>query len=175
MDYSPNVDALRWFFSSIHDILLQLVPSVRILIVGKKPLPEVKAYASRTGVTVTGGVPDVRPYYRRSWLQMVPLRIGGGTRLKIVESLAIGTPVVSTTIGAQGLNLTHNHNILLADDALTFAQAIARALNDPALRASLESHGIDTATQQFGWPAIGARLANRYSSLIPSKSSPTTP
>lgn len=175
MDYSPNVDALRWFFSSIHDALLQLVPNVRILVVGKNPLPEVQAYGSRTGVTVTGGVPDVRPYYRRSWLQMVPLRIGGGTRLKIVESLAIGTPVVSTTIGAQGLNLTHDHNILLADDAPAFAKAIARALNDPALRASLESHGIDTATQQFGWPAIGARLANRYSSLLPSTPSPTTP
>ncbi|MCF7732357.1 MAG: glycosyltransferase family 4 protein [Akkermansiaceae bacterium] len=166
MDYSPNVDALRWFFSSIHELLLQRLPEVRILIVGKNPLPEVKAYGSRRGVTVTGGVPDVRPFYRQAWLQMVPLRIGGGTRLKIVESLAIGTPVVSTTIGAQGLELTHNTNILLADDAARFAEEIARGLTDPALRQRLEEAGIATATERFGWPAIGARLARRYDALI---------
>ncbi len=166
MDYSPNVDALRWFFEDIHDRLLAKVPDVKTLIVGKNPIDEVKAYASRKGVTVTGGVPDVRPYYRRSWLQMVPLRIGGGTRLKIVESLAIGTPVVSTTIGAQGLELDHNGDILLADDSESFASEIARGLTDHNLRSSLEKQGIETATSRFGWPAIGARLAERYDEII---------
>lgn len=169
MDYSPNVDALRWFFAEIHDRLLALCPDVQIWIVGKNPLAEVRAYSHRKGVTVTGGVPDVRPYYRRAWLQMVPLRIGGGTRLKIVESLAIGTPVVSTTIGAQGLDLVHDHDILLADDADTFAQQIARGLADEDLRKSLENHGISTANERFGWPAIGERLARYYETLLPSK------
>lgn len=172
MDYSPNVDALRWFFSGIHERLLRLVPEVRVLIVGKNPIAEVKAYASRPGVTVTGGVPDVRPYYRRSWLQMVPLRIGGGTRLKIVESLAIGTPVVSTTIGAQGLDLQHGEDVLLADTEEDFASAIAGGLTDAALRQKLEVNGLTTATKRFGWPAIGERLARRYDSLI-SKPQPT--
>lgn len=171
MDYSPNIDALRWFFESIHGKLLQLCPAVRILIVGKNPLEEVKNYASRPGVTVTGGVPDVRPYYRRAWLQMVPLRIGGGTRLKIVESLAIGTPVVSTTIGAQGLELKHGENILLADDPDSFANEISQALSDPALLRSIEENGITTATARFGWPAIGARLAQRYDTLISQEQS----
>lgn len=166
MDYSPNVDALRWFFESIHQKLLRLCPDVRILIVGKNPIPEVQAYGSLPGVTVTGGVPDVRPYYRRAWLQMVPLRIGGGTRLKIVESLAIGTPVVSTTIGAQGLELKHGENILLADDAESFASEISRALSDSTLCQRIEENGITTATQRFGWPAIGARLAKHYATLI---------
>ncbi|MDB6071754.1 MAG: hypothetical protein JWL81_2925 [Verrucomicrobiales bacterium] len=166
MDYRPNTDALLWFFESIHDQLLKLIPGVRILVVGKNPIDEVKAYASRPGVTVTGSVPDVRPYYRQAWVQMVPLRIGGGTRLKIVESLAIGTPVVSTTIGAQGLDLVHNENILLADEADSFAAAIARALTDPALRQSIEENGMRTAQDHFGWPAIGARLAGHYDSLI---------
>ncbi len=166
MDYSPNIDALRWFFGGIHDRLRQLVPDVHILVVGKNPLDEVKAYGSRPGVTVTGGVPDVRPYYRRAWLQMVPLRIGGGTRLKIVESLAIGTPVVSTTIGAQGLDLTHGSDILLADTEEAFASEIARALQDPALRSTLETNGLTTANQRFGWPAIGSRLAKKYNSLL---------
>src|SRR5690606_17123238 len=107
MDYNPNIDALRWFFAEMHPAILQRVPNLKTLIVGKDPAPEVKAYSARPGVTVTGGVPDVRPYYKKAWLQIVPLRIGGGTRLKIVESLGVGTPVVSTTIGAQGLGLRH--------------------------------------------------------------------
>ena len=97
---------------------------------------------------------------------MVPLRIGGGTRLKIVESLAIGMPVVSTTIGAQGLDLKHGENILLADDPDSFANEISQALSDPALLRSIEENGITTATARFGWPAIGARLAQRYDTLI---------
>jgi glycosyltransferase involved in cell wall biosynthesis len=174
MDYKPNTDALEWFFESIHARLMARVPDVRVLIVGKNPIDEVKAYAPRPGVTVTGSVPDVRPYYRQAWLQMVPLRIGGGTRLKIVESLAIGTPVVSTTIGAQGLDLIHNENILLADTPDAFAAGIARALTDPALRHSLEAAGIATANERFGWPAIGARLSERYHSLLsPSTTHPT--
>ncbi len=166
MDYSPNVDALRWFFESIHGKLLKLCPGVKILIVGKSPIAEVQAYASRPGVTVTGGVPDVRPYYKRAWLQMVPLRIGGGTRLKIVESLAIGTPVVSTAVGAQGLELKHGENILLADDPDTFASEISYALAEPALLRRIGENGITTATARFGWPAIGARLAHHYDTLI---------
>jgi len=171
MDYSPNVDALRWFFAEIHQILLKKVPEVKILIVGKNPIDEVKAYGSRVGVTVTGGVPDVRPYYRRSWLQMVPLRIGGGTRLKIVESLAIGTPVVSTTIGAQGLDLIDGENILYSDDPESFASNIARALTDRTLRENLERNGISTARDRFGWPGIGSRLARYYQTILPKKNS----
>jgi sugar transferase (PEP-CTERM/EpsH1 system associated) len=167
MDYSPNVDALRWFFTAIHERLRRRVPDVRVLIVGKNPIDEVRAWGERPGVTVTGGVPDVRPWYRRAWLQMVPLRIGGGTRLKIVESLAIGTPVVSTTIGAQGLELRHGHDVLLADEAEDFAAAIARGLEDAALRTRLEAAGIATAVSRFGWPAIGARLASHYHTIIP--------
>jgi glycosyltransferase involved in cell wall biosynthesis len=166
MDYSPNVDALRWFFENIHEKLLQRLANVRIFIVGKNPIAEVRDYGLRPGVTVTGGVPDVRPYYKRAWLQMVPLRIGGGTRLKIVESLAIGTPVVSTTIGAQGLNLKHGENILLADEPDSFAEEIARALSDPELLRRIEQNGITTATNRFGWPAIGERLAAHYNTLV---------
>ncbi len=162
MDYNPNVDALRWFFESVHDRLLALVPDLRVLIVGRSPLAEVVAYGNRTGVEVTGGVPDVRPYYRKAWMQIVPLRIGGGTRLKIVESLAIGTPVVSTTIGAQGLDLTHGKEILLADTAEAFAQETAQALKNPELLARIEQEGKATAQARFGWPALGAQLSQYY-------------
>ena len=166
MDYTPNVDALRWFFhEGVHDELLRQMPNLRTLIVGKSPSPEVVAHGSRYGVTVTGGVPDVRPYYRQAWLQIVPLRIGGGTRLKIVESLAMGTPVVSTTIGAQGLHLQHGEEILLADTAVDFATQTAMLLNDVTLRSKLERSGIQTARARFGWPTIGRRLSRHYEML----------
>lgn len=162
MDYTPNVDALRWFFDEIHGRLVQRIPDLQMLIVGKSPNAEVRAHAKHGGVTVTGSVEDVRPYYRRAWLQVVPLRIGGGTRLKIVESLAIGTPVVSTTIGAQGLGLAHGANVLLADTAAAFADEVVRALQSSPLRQHLRDNGIRIARARFGWKNIGASLSEEY-------------
>lgn len=172
MDYNPNIDALRWFFGTIHDRLRELVPDLQVLVVGKVPVPEVQAHEKRPGVTVTGGVPDVRPYYRRSWLQIVPLQIGGGTRLKIVESMAIGTPVVSTTIGAQGLDLRHGEDILLADTPEAFAQETARALKDAALRAHIERVGMETAIERLSWPMLGKRLSDLYTKRFGAASAP---
>lgn len=165
MDYTPNVDALRWYFSEIHDGIREQVPDLEVLIVGKTPALEVQAYAQKAGVTVTGSVPDVRPYYHRAWLQIVPLRIGGGTRLKIVESLSIGTPVVSTSIGAQGLHLEHDAQILLADKASDFIHQTVRALATPPLRDKLREAGIRTAQSRFSWHQIGAGLSQTYRSL----------
>ena len=162
MDYNPNIDALRWYFDEVHHRLRQLVPELQVLIVGKAPVPEVVAHGNQPGVTVTGGVPDVRPYYRRSWLQIVPLRIGGGTRLKIVESMAIGTPVVSTTIGAQGLDLRHGEDILLADTPDDFARETARALQDASLREHIEKVGMATVQARLSWPMLGRQLSEAY-------------
>jgi glycosyltransferase involved in cell wall biosynthesis len=174
MDYNPNIDALRWYFGEVHDRLRSLVPDVEVLVVGKAPVAEVQAHGQRPGVTVTGGVPDVRPYYRRSWMQIVPLRIGGGTRLKIVESMAIGTPVVSTTIGAQGLDLCHGEDILLADTAEDFARKTAGALRDPVLRAHIEQTGMKTANERLSWPMLGQRLSDLYQARFASKESELT-
>lgn len=162
MDYTPNIDALRWFFGEMHDRLLAEVPGLRVWIVGKAPVDEVKAHGNRPGVTVTGGVPDVRPYYRRSWMQIVPLRIGGGTRLKIPECMAMRTPVISTTIGAQGLDLVHDQDILLADTPETFVREAARALKDAGLRRRLEDRGFTTVHERLGWGRLGGRLAEEY-------------
>lgn len=162
MDYTPNVDALRWFFGEIHDPLLQRVPELQVLIVGKSPIAEVRAHAVRPGVTITGGVPDVRPYYRRAWLQIVPLRIGGGTRLKIPESMAMGTSVVSTTIGAQGLQLRHGRDILLADTPGAFVEETARGLQDADLRGRLELEAMNTVHARFCWQGLGQQLSDYY-------------
>lgn len=162
MDYVPNTDALKWFFGEIFDGLKREVPELEVFIVGRSPTEEVRSYGAKPDVTVTGGVPDVRPYYRRSWLQIVPLRIGGGTRLKIVESMAIGTPVVSTTIGAQGLGIRHEHDILLADTPEAFIRETARGLRDAALRENLEREGMKAANERFSWKHFGAELCRAY-------------
>ena len=163
MDYMPNVDALRWYFAEIHSRLVEMVPDLRIYIVGKSPTDEVQAYGRLPGVTVTGGVPDVRPWYRKAWAQIVPLRVGGGTRLKIPESMAMGTPVISTTIGAQGLNLVHGLEILLADTPDMFAHYCERMLHDEVLRQKIETRGQQTCMARFGWPGLGRQLSSYYS------------
>lgn len=165
MDYNPNIDALRWYFAEMHDALRCAIPDFQFLIVGKNPTPEIAAFAARPGVTVTGPVADVRPYYRRAWLQLVPLRIGGGTRLKIVESLSIGTPVVSTSIGAQGLDLADGREILIGDTAAAFVGQTLRALNDADLRKRFAGAGIAVAQSRFDWPRIGGRLREIYARL----------
>jgi polysaccharide biosynthesis protein PslH len=166
MDYTPNVDGLRWYFEQADDALLKAVPERRILIVGKNPVQAVQAYAKRPGVTVTGEVPDVRPFYQRSWLQMVPLRIGGGTRLKIVESLAIGCPVVSTTIGAQGLELRNDEHLLLADRPEAFAGAIATLLKDETKRQRLAEAGRNQTLARYTWSSLGRKLSDYYQGLV---------
>jgi glycosyltransferase involved in cell wall biosynthesis len=167
MDYNPNVDGLRWYFSEMHAQIADAIPGLQMWIVGKDPVPEVKAYAKLPNVTVTGGVPDVRPYYQKAWLQVVPIRIGGGTRLKIVESLAMGTPVVSTTMGAQGLDLRHGHDALLADSELDFIEETIRGLRDSALRQQLVREGRRTVASRLSWDGLGSRLREIYSEIFP--------
>ena len=169
MDYSPNVDGLKWYFEKVDAALLQKIPQRQILVVGKNPLPPVQALASRPGVTVTGEVPDVRPYYQRSWVQMVPLRIGGGTRLKIVESLSLGIPVVSTTIGAQGLDLRHEEHLLLGDTPSVFASRIASILQDKSLRDRLSEVGRRQVLNNYTWRQLGRELSDYYEHLLKEK------
>jgi glycosyltransferase involved in cell wall biosynthesis len=162
MDYNPNVDGLRWYFAEMHKQIADAIPGLQMWIVGKDPVPEVKAYGNSPNVTVTGGVPDVRPYYQKAWLQVVPIRIGGGTRLKIVESLAMGTPVVSTTMGAQGLDLEHSHDALLADSEFDFISEVLRGLRDTELRQRLVREGQRTVAARLSWEGLGARLRKIY-------------
>lgn len=173
MDYNPNVDGLRWYFAEMHQQIADAIPGLQMWIVGKDPVAEVKAYGKLPNVTVTGGVPDVRPYYQKAWLQVVPIRIGGGTRLKIVESLAMGTPVVSTTMGAQGLDLQHAHDALLADTEFDFIQETVRCLKDTDLRQKLVREGQTTVAARLSWDGLGARLrkiyADRFSQSTPRR------
>ncbi|MBX3010554.1 MAG: glycosyltransferase [Caldilineaceae bacterium] len=159
MHYYPNIDAALHFFQTMHGPLRQAIPQLKVLIVGHQPPPEIQALAALPGVTVTGSVPDVRPYLARSWALAVPLRLGGGTRLKIVEAMASGVPVVSTTVGAQGLDATDGQQLLIADTPEAFVNQTVRLLRDAALRNQLAQQGQALVAAHYSWQGQGRRFA----------------
>lgn len=163
MDYRPNVDAMGWFVSAVLPAVAARKPEIRLLIVGRSPAPWVRALASRhDNVMVTGPVEDVRPYFRQSALFIVPIRVGGGSRLKILEALAMGLPVVSTSMGAEGIDLVDGQEIMLADGAEGFAAAILQLLDDPSLRDRMAPAGRRAAQERFDWSRVAPRLLEAY-------------
>ncbi len=166
MHYQPNVDAVTFFCRNVLPLIRRDLPEIRLTIVGSRPVAKVLELASLPGVSVTGYVPDVRPYYWHSKLSIVPLRIGGGTRLKILESLAAGCAVLSTSIGAEGLNLQHGTHLLLADTPELFADSVVRLLIDPLLRERLARQGQIQVCQEYGWSGIVSHLDTAYEKIV---------
>jgi polysaccharide biosynthesis protein PslH len=155
MDWMPNVDAVTWFVRDILPIIKKRVPRVRFLIIGRNPTSQVLAMATEgSDVEVTGTVPDVRPFLTQAEAMVVPLRIGGGTRIKIFEAMAAGIPVVSTKIGAEGLEITSGEDILLADDPADFADKTCSLLEKPELRNKMGQAGRNLVKTKFGWAAV---------------------
>jgi polysaccharide biosynthesis protein PslH len=157
MDWEPNVDGVEYFCSEVWPAIQAAVPEARVRFVGRNPDRRVAKWASAS-IEVTGSVPSVIEHLRQSAVVIVPLRIGGGTRLKIYEAMASAKAVVSTTIGAEGLDVKNGRDILLADDAKSFAQAVILLLRDRGLRGRYESAAADAAAR-YGWPAIGERFS----------------
>ncbi|CAA6678271.1 MULTISPECIES: glycosyltransferase family 4 protein [unclassified Lentimonas] len=165
LDYSPNVDAINWFADEIWPLIRQEMPEAVWRIIGKSPDERSVRWGQLEGVDLVGEVPDVRPHYQSCWIQVVPLRIGGGTRLKIVESLGMRCPVVSTTLGAQGLDLPPDEAILLADSPRQFADAVVRLLRDADLRAMLEGKGLEVVQANYRWEQLGRKLTTHLKAL----------
>lgn len=157
MDYYPNIDAVRYFFQKIHPHLRQLVPQLQVVIVGHNPPADIRAWQRLPGVTITGSVADVRPYLAKSYATIVPLRLGSGTRLKILESIAAGRAVVSTSVGAEGLGLRHEEHILIADEPLEFAKRTAELLCNPDLRQRLIAAARPFVAARYSWQVLGER------------------
>jgi len=158
MDWEPNVDGVEYFCSQIWPKVLAEVPDAQFRIVGRNPDKRVQKWASNT-VQVTGRVPSVVDLLRDAAAVIVPLRIGGGTRLKIYEAMATGRAVVSTTIGAEGLDVHHGEDVVLVDEPERFAQAVVMLLKDPKERLRFEGAAAATAAR-YDWPAIGERFSD---------------
>jgi len=160
MDWLPNEDAINYFTQQILPLIRNTIPDVSITVVGRNPSPKLQELGRRdSSFTVTGRVDDVRPYIERAAAYIVPLRIGGGTRLKIYEAMAMERAVVSTSVGAEGLPLTSGKEILIADTPAAFAESVIKLLGNPQLAREFGTRAAITVREQFGWAQAAQRFA----------------
>jgi len=162
--YAPNAEALEWLLSEIWPRVLARRDDARLLVVGRDVPPRLEALAGES-VTIAGWVPEMQPWFDRARAVLAPMRSGGGTRLKVLDGLASGRPLISTTMGAEGIAISSGENALLEDTADAFADAVARTLGDDALAARLGTAGRALAEQTYDWGAIGGRYADLLEAL----------
>ena len=166
MDWLPNEDAMLFFCRDILPLVRAEAPETTLTIAGRAPTPAVKRLADDyAGVRVTGRVDDVRPFVREAAVYIVPLRIGGGTRLKIFEAMAMGKAVVSTSIGAEGLPIADGTHAMLADGPTAFARAILGLMRDPDRRASLEAAARALVVERYDWSAAAGHIEAALQSI----------
>ena len=168
MDWLPNEDAMLFFCREVWPLVQAREPRATLAIVGREPTPSVRRLAG-DAVQVTGRVDDVRPFVREAAAYIVPLRIGGGTRLKIFEAMAMGKAVVSTTVGAEGLPVTSGRHVILADEPRSFARAIVRLLRDGTRRRELEAAARQLVAEHHDWSTVAGDLESALLSFTAQK------
>jgi len=162
MDYRPNVDAALWFADSVLPLIQEAVPGAHFTVVGQKPHPRLDRLRGRTDITLTGWVPSVRPYVRAADVFVIPMRMGSGTRLKLLEAMAMRRAIVSTRLGAEGVAGEGVDFLLLADDSQAFAAVVIELLNDSEGRRSLGEKAAAYVKQHYDWPVIIPRIESLY-------------
>lgn len=154
LGYLPNLDGARWFVNEVLPRIRSAVPDAQLDLVGRLPLPEVMALAQPPAITVIPDVPDIRPYYERTRVVIVPLRMGTGTRLKALEGMAASRPVVGTSVGLAGLDIEAGKHALVADDPEELANQVIRVLTDDDLAARLARAGRALVTERYSWERV---------------------
>ncbi len=181
LDYRPNIDAVGWFMEAVWPRLLASgkrrdpndgLRGLRLALVGRNPPTAMTRLVARGGVTVTGSVADDRPYFAGATVYILPMRYGGGVRLKLLNALAMGCAVVSTTAGCEGVAVRDGEHLLVADGAEAFAAAVERLLDDQALRARLGAAGRAFVRERYEWAGIVARLEAGYDAAFAIRDSP---
>jgi glycosyltransferase involved in cell wall biosynthesis len=162
MSYHPNIEAVLSFAARIWPAIHERHPDWHLSLVGANPPPEVRDLSRIRGVEVTGTVPDVRPYYHDALAAIVPLRSGGGTRLKILEAMAAGVPVLSTALGAEGLDVEPGRDYLLVEQDPEWLPALEALAADPARRQQIRQTALDRVRGRYDWDVIGAALRQTY-------------
>lgn len=166
MDYHANIDGAVSFARDVWPGLRDRHPELIFTIVGRDPAPEVRELRSTPGIKVTGTVDDVRPFYREALAAVVPLKVGGGSRLKILEAMAAGVPVVSTTLGAEGLDVHDGEDILIADTNEQLAEKIGSVIESEELRQRISAAGHMLVADRYDWSRLGANLFEKYQQLL---------
>jgi polysaccharide biosynthesis protein PslH len=168
MSWAPNVDGAAFLVKEIMPLIWRARPDITLDVVGSNPAPEVLSLAGPR-VNVTGTVPDVSPYLTRAALEVVPLKSGGGTRLKILEAMASGTPVVSTTIGAEGIDVATGRHVVIADSAPEIADAVIDLLQNPHRAREMASRARQLAEDRYDWSRVGADFVAMLESKVRSQ------
>jgi len=166
MDVSMNQDAVRWFVGSILPIIKQQVPDAKFWIVGRNPPAAIRSLAERPGITVTGSVPDIREYYRQADVFVIPGRLGGGTKIKTLEAMAMGLPIVSTTVGAQGLEVRSGRHLYIADNPEVFAAYVVELLDDRRRAVAMGAEGRRHVERQYSWESIVSEVDRKLTDLL---------
>jgi sugar transferase (PEP-CTERM/EpsH1 system associated) len=166
LDFRPNVDAVLWFVRQVLPLVSARYPGARLVLVGRSPAPVVRALHNGETIMVQPDVADVRPYIAAATAYVVPMRMGGGVRLKLLEALAMQAAIVSTSMGAEGVpELRDGEHVLLADTARAFADALVRVLDDPALRQRMGAAGRAMVAAHYDWRVIAPRLEAVYAGV----------
>ena len=159
MDWLPNEDGIRYYTEQILPIIRRSIPEASLTVVGRNPYASLLELSKKDSlIYVTGRVEDVRPYMERAAIYIVPLRVGGGTRLKIFEAMAMKKAIVSTTIGAEGLPVSDGHELRIADAPETFAAAVVDLLNNPQMATAMGHQAGETVSAKFGWAGVAQRF-----------------
>lgn len=162
MDFRPNIDAVLWFGQRVLPLIQAQRSDTTFAIVGQRPHPRLDVLRSLPGVTITGYVEDVRPYLAGATVYVAPLRVGGGTRLKLLEAMMMRAPIVSTTVGAEGFPVVNNREMILADEPESFAREVLALLNQPNQRKALGAAGRAFAEANYGWDSLVPQLEQIY-------------
>jgi sugar transferase (PEP-CTERM/EpsH1 system associated) len=174
MNYFPNVDGIVWFLNEIFPLIRAQVPDVRMSVVGGSPPKQLQSLASDS-VTITGYVEDVRPFVHRASIYVVPLRMGGGTRLKVLEAMAMNKPVVTTSVGCEGIDVRDRETVLVADSPEKFADSVVELMCSDDLRRRLVARSGELVRAKYEWSVIGKCLDGVYESIMSSHSSTGAP
>jgi glycosyltransferase involved in cell wall biosynthesis len=175
MDWYPNEDAMMFFIGEILPAVRRAVPDVELTVVGRDPSARLRAMGEAAGVRITGTVDDVRPWIADAAVYVVPLRVGGGTRLKIFEGLAMGKAVVSTTVGAEGLPLVDGTHFVRADAPAGFARAVVSLLRDPARRRALGMAGRQLVEARYSWATVARKFETRFEPALGARMTADAP
>lgn len=165
--YPPNADGVRWFMHQVYPLVKKQVADTTFTIVGPRPPQDILEFGKQNAsyIQVAGYVPDLQPYFERAALMVVPVRVGSGMRVRILETLARGIPTVTTTIGAEGIEAQNGTHLLIADEPADFAQAVVRLLINPQLGHTLAQNGRRLAEKKYDWRVVLPQLEAVYQSL----------
>jgi glycosyltransferase involved in cell wall biosynthesis len=165
MNYFPNYDAALYFYHKIFPYIKQKCPDITFYVVGNHPLPKLKRLESNRDIVVTGHVPETRPYFAQSAVFVSPLRGGSGIQVKNLEAMAMGVPVVTTSVGAAGIEAKVGHDLIVADEPKEFASKVIQLLDDLELRQQIGQNGRRLVEEKYNWPDVVGRLDKIYEQI----------